>query len=300
MKNKGYFLVLTTALISGFSILMNKFAVNLANPYVFTFLKNSLAALSMTAIIFGAWNFSSLRSITKKQWRLLLSIGLIGGSIPFLLFFKGLTMTTAAEASFIQKTMFVWIFILAAICLKEKITRNYLLAGITLMLANVLLLNFSDIHLSWGTFLIFIATLFWAIENVISKYALAELPAKTVVWARMFFGSIFILFFLAFTHQLEPIAKINSSQFAWIIFTGFLLLGYVSTWYSGLKQIKVSEAAIILMLGSPITTMLVTIFNKPATLKEYFSGFLIILGVILAFGFRRINLFIRIYVKVRN
>ncbi|MCX6763794.1 MAG: DMT family transporter [Candidatus Moranbacteria bacterium] len=297
MKNKGYFLVLFTAFISGFSIFMNKFAVAIANPYIFTFLKNSLVALFLTAIIFGAWNFKSFKIIKKKQWLLLLSIGLIGGSVPFLLFFKGLSLTTAAEASFIQKTMFIWIFILAAVYLKEKITKNLLLAGMILMLSNILLLNFSDIRLGWGTFLIFIATLFWALENVISKYALAELPAKTVMWARMFFGSIFILIFLLFTHQITPIAKINSHQLAWIFFTGVLLLGYVSSWYAGLKQIKVSEAAIILMLGSPVTTLLSMAFLKPVAMKEYIALALVILAVAVAFGLEIIKKLKLAYVR---
>ena len=300
MKNKGYILVLTTALISGFSIFLNKFAVSLASPYIFTFLKNTLVALFLTAIIVAARNISLLKALSKKQLLLLSAVGLMGGSIPFLMFFKGLTLTTAAEASFIQKTMFIWIFILASVFLKEKITRGYLLAGLALIAANVMLLNISQIKPSWGTLLIFLATVFWAIENVISKYLMAELPAKIVVWARMFFGSIFILVFLAATHQLAPIKEINSSQIWWVIFTGVLLFGYVSSWYAGLKHIKVSEAALILMLGSPVTTILATVFNKPASLAEYLSGLLIILGIILALKIKRTKPIEKNYVSVRS
>lgn len=61
IKNKGYFLVLGTAFISGFSIFINKFGVSVINPYIFTFLKNAVVALILCAIILTALlNFSAL------------------------------------------------------------------------------------------------------------------------------------------------------------------------------------------------------------------------------------------------
>ena len=87
MKHKGYYLVLATAVISGFSIFINKFGVAITNPYIFAFLKNFWVVLFLSAIIFAAGNFSDLRKLSRKQWGMLIIIGLVGGSIPFLLFF---------------------------------------------------------------------------------------------------------------------------------------------------------------------------------------------------------------------
>lgn len=288
MKHKGYLLVLTTALISGASIFINKYGISVFNPYIFTFLKNALVAVFLSAFLFVFWDFSSFKGLKKKHWLILLAIGLVGGGIPFLLFFKGLSLTSAAGASFIQKTMFVWIFVLAGVFLKEKITKKFIFAGFLLMAGNLVLLKISDINFDKGSFLILAATILWAVENVMSKYILKEVSPRIVMWARMFFGSIFIFAFLFFTHQVPIITKINPEQTGWILVTGVILLGYVITWYSGLKYIKVTEAAIILMLGSPITTMLSTIFSKPATLKEYLAVFLVIAGVVAALGVKKI------------
>ena len=281
-------MVLGTAFISGFSIFINKFGVSAINPYIFTFLKNAIVALLLCAIIFSAKNFSLLKSIKKKQWGLLALIGIIGGGIPFLLFFKGLSLTSAAGASFVHKTMFIWIFILAALFLKEKIKKEYILAGALLLAGNLLLLKISSVSFDTGSFLVFLATLFWAVESVVSKHILKEIPPRVVMWARMFFGSLVILFFLIFTGQAALLAKLNLQQISWAMITGAVLLGYVATWYSGLKYIKVSEAAVILALGSPITTLLTAVFSNPVGLKEYFSSVLIFLGVIAIFGIRNI------------
>lgn len=298
MKHKGYLLVLTTALISGVSIFINKYGISVFNPYIFTFLKNFLVAVFLSAFLFVFWDFSSFKGLKKKHWLILLAIGLVGGGIPFLLFFKGLSLTSAAGASFIQKTMFVWIFVLASVFLKEKITKKFIFAGFLLIAGNLALLRISDINFDKGSFLILAATILWAVENVMSKYILKEISPRIVMWARMFFGSIFIFAFLFFTHQAPIITKINPEQIGWVLVAGVILLGYVVTWYSGLKYIKVTEAAIILMLGSPITTMLSTIFLKPAALKEYLAVFLVIAGVVAAMGVKKIVASIKqIYVR---
>src|SRR3989344_4198039 len=136
IQTKGYFLVFMTAIISGFSIFINKYSVSVINPYIFTFLKNALVAAFLCAVVLTAINRQELKSLGKKQWGLLFLIGLIGGSIPFLLFFKGLLLTSAAGASFIHKTMFLWVIVLATIFLKEKITRVQLFAGLMLLGGN--------------------------------------------------------------------------------------------------------------------------------------------------------------------
>lgn len=289
MKQKGLLLVLSTAIISGFSIFINKYSVSVINPYIFTFLKNVLVAIALSSLILGLKNRKTLKNLTKKQWGLLLAIGLVGGSIPFLLFFKGLSLTNAAESSFIQKTMFIYVALLASVFLKEKLNKNFLIGGLFLMLGNLFLLGKSSLLiLNKGALLIFIATIFWAIENVISKYALKELSGKIVGWGRMFFGSLLILVFLSITNQLPLITHLSFKQINWIIITAVILLGYVLTWYNGLKHIPVSQAAVILTLGAPITTLLNLVSGHSVNPQEILAGIFIVFGVILVLGLKEI------------
>jgi len=280
MYKKGLILVLITSIISGISIFINKFGVDFSNPYIFAFLKNTAVALIFTGLIVFFKYFKTLRQLKPKQWLILLSIGLIGGSIPFLLFFKGLSMTSAAQGSFLQKTMFIYVVAMAVIFLKEKVSKNFLIGALLLLLGNLLALKTLKLSFGYGDLLIFIATLFWALENIISKYALRDLPPKIVAWGRMFFGSIFISCFLALTGQTSLIFSINPSQITWILITSALLFGYIITWYSGLKNIPVSLATTILLLGSPITTLLSLISAGKIHLNEAASGIIILCGLI--------------------
>lgn len=285
---KGYFLVLVTAIISGFSIFINKFGVNVVDPYIFTWLKNLLVAVFLCGIIFIFKDWQLLKSLTKKQWGLLLSIGLIGGSIPFLLFFKGLSLTTAAQGAFWHKTMFIYVALLAVLFLKERIDRKFIVGGFLLIVGNLFLLKKIPYSISDGDLLIFIATLFWATENIISKYTLQNLEGRIVAWGRMFFGSIFIFIFLFLTNQLTLIADISLKQISWVFLTSIFLFGYVLSWYSGLKLIPASKATVILLLGAPITTLLNLISGKIITLNEIIAGVSIIFGIILIIGLREI------------
>ena len=103
LENKGLLLVLSTAVISGFAIFINKFGVKEFDPYLFAFLRNFFVAFFLVGTILGLKEFKNLKKLTKKNWFVLTTIGLVGGSIPFLLFFKGLSLTTAANGAFITK-----------------------------------------------------------------------------------------------------------------------------------------------------------------------------------------------------
>lgn len=287
---RGLLLVFITAIISGFSIFINKYGVSVINPNVFAFLKNALVALALTGLIFFLKDWRIFKTLSKRQWLLLLLIGLVGGSIPFLLFFKGLSLTAAAQGAFIHKTMFVYVAIFAVIFLKEKTSKNFLIGALLLLLGSLISLKALPTSFGMGDLLILSATLLWAVENIISKYVLKDLEGRTVAWARMFFGSIFILIYLTAIGQAGTITALNIKQIGWTIFTALLLFGYVMTWYSGLKHVPVSLAAAILMIGSPITTLLSLINGTTLSSRDILSGLLILTGLFVIFSY---NYFMR-------
>ena len=285
---KGYILVLSTAIISGFAIFINQFGVKVINPYVFTFLKNVSVAVFLTTVLLLLKDWSILKKITKKQWSFLILIGLIGGCIPFLLFFKGLSLSTGIKGAFLHKTMFAYIFVLAFVFLKEKIDKRFLIGGLLLFIANVFLLKQIPYSITIGDILISVAVLFWAVENILSKHVLKELPGRTVAWARMFFGSLFIFVFLLFTGQATLMSGLGLNQIIWVGITGLLLFGYVMTWYTGLKHVPVSHAGVILLLGLPITSILSLVYTKQITGQDIVAGVFLLLGIMTVIGFSKV------------
>jgi len=280
---KGVSLIFLTAIVSGFSIFINKFGVKFTNPYVFTFLKNGLVFLILFGIMFFLKELDMFKKIKKQDWKKLIAIGFIGGSVPFLLFFKGLSITTSAKAGFIHKTMFLYVAILAYFFLKERFNVKFFIATITVVVGNFLFLKLSWQPFNAGDLMIFIATIFWATENTLSKHVLIDIPSKVVAFSRMFFGSIFILIFLVATGNIKDLFVLNAPQIVWsIVPTAFLVL-YLLFWYEGLKHVPATLATSILLLGSPITTLLNVIYAGAVLNLQQVVGMVMLVGGIVVF-----------------
>ncbi|MFH1544923.1 MAG: DMT family transporter [archaeon] len=284
---KGLFFVLTTALISGISIFLNSFAVASFEPSLFTTLKNIVVAVFLFSLFFLLKDLKELKLLSRKNWIQLMTIGLIGGSIPFLLFFNALAYTTAINAAFLHKLLFVFVAFLAVVFLKERINKKVLLASLLLLLSVILLFGVSLSSFSFFDLMILAATLLWATENIISKKVLNELSAKTVAFGRMFFGSLFLMVFLLSTGKISLISTLTLNHFPWLMLTSIFLFAYVFTWYNGLKRIPASLATSILLLGLPVTALLNSFFLSKTLLPlQLISYFILFSGIILLIKFQ--------------
>lgn len=252
----GVGLAFGAALISGFSIFVNGFAVKqLPDPAVYTTLKNGVAALILAMLAAAAVRPAQVRSLERRSWGGLAVIGIVGGSIPFLLFFAGLAQASAPSAAFIQKTLFVWVAILAVPFLGERLGWGQL-AALGLLLAGQLLVAPPN-GVVWGSgeTMIAVATLFWAVEVVIARRLLATVPAPVVALGRMGLGLVVLVGYLAATGKLGTIVDLTGTQWAWAIATGAILAGYVATWFAALRRAPASLVTAVLVVGAPITAV---------------------------------------------
>ncbi|MBW2988043.1 hypothetical protein DRJ48_00765 [Candidatus Woesearchaeota archaeon] len=282
--NKGLVFVFATALISGVSIYINKFGLGLfvktTTPATFTLLKNASVALFLFSLLLLSREHKQLLKLKKREWGKLIAVGLLGGCLPFILFFKGLALTQPANASFIHKTLFIWVLILSIVFLKERHAKDYIGLGAVILFGNFLLLGLSKLSFGMGDLLVLLAAVLWAGEFVLSKHLLKTISPNQVAFARMFFGSLLILVYVGFVeHSLGKITTLSLAQIGWVLITATFLLGYVLTWYNGLARISPVVATLVLMLGSPITTMLNVLSGTKIALMQSLGILLIGLGV---------------------
>lgn len=278
-QNKGLLLVLFAGLVSGISIFLNKYAVSVFNPFSFTFLKNAVVAVLLLAVLLFIYKKNSFSNLTQKNWLQLGIIGLVGGSIAFLIYFYALSQTSAINAGFLHKTLlFVFAGALGTLWLKEKIDKPFAIGAALLLIGNFLILA------KFGGFvaadaLILVAVVLWAIENVYAKKVMADsaLTGLQVAFGRMFFGALIMLAFLAVTNNVPTIGDLTGSQFQWILVTGGLLFLFVASFYSGLKWIPVSKATALLSVGQPVTAFLSVLFLGQAIAPMEAAGFLALL-----------------------
>ena len=89
-RRAGLALALVTAGISGVAVFLNGYGVRaFGDAGLYTTAKNLVAAVLLGAVVgLGARTGAQLtRPATSRQWVGLCVVGLVGGSVPFLLFF---------------------------------------------------------------------------------------------------------------------------------------------------------------------------------------------------------------------
>jgi drug/metabolite transporter (DMT)-like permease len=275
----GILLAVGTALISGLSIFVNGFAVKqLPDPAVYTTLKNGVAAFLLIGLMAVSVRPATLKAIPRRSWGWLAVIGIIGGSVPFLLFFTGLSQASAPSAAFIQKTLFIWVAFLAVPLLGERLGLAQIGALVVLLAGQALILMPAGI--SWGTgeTLIAAATLLWAMETVVARRVLKTVPAAVVGAARLGIGLVVLVGYLAVTGKLGAVAALGAEQWRWVLLTGLLLTGYVATWFAALKRAPASLVTAILVLGAPVTAALQGITTGTIPAIPVLAGQLLVLA----------------------
>ncbi len=166
---KGIQFALITSFISGFSIFYSKLAVAKMDPLFFTTLKNAVVAVFLSVLILTPKIMSELTKLNRSNWKRLIAIGLIGGGIPFALFFIGLTKTPAINANLIHKTLFIWVALLAIPLLKEKLKPIQIVGYVLVLAANLFVGGFKRFTFGIGELMILGATVLWAVENLLAK-----------------------------------------------------------------------------------------------------------------------------------
>jgi drug/metabolite transporter (DMT)-like permease len=256
----GIALAFVTALISGVAIFVNSHAVgHFGDATVYTTAKNAVAGLLLLglALPMGRGARESRLPRTRPQWVALLAVAVVGGSVPFVLFFEGLARAEATQAAFIQKTLVVWVALLAVPLLHERLGVAHF-AAIALLIVGQAALAGDAGTVAWGAgeTLIFAATLLWAVEVVIAKWLLAGVGSRTVGAARMAFGTVVLLGWVAISGRVDELFALSGTQWSWALLTGLILAGYVTTWYAALARAQAVDVTAVLVFGAVITAVL--------------------------------------------
>ncbi|MGI5827743.1 MAG: DMT family transporter [Patescibacteria group bacterium] len=282
---KAIALALTTMVISGIAIFINKFAVSaIKPPLVFTATKNLGVGLFIVSVLFLTKKWQCIKKLTKREVKNLVLIGVIGGSLPFYLFFEGLSKASAVNAALIHKTLVLWVALLALPLLKEKLTKIQVLAVGVLFASNLVIGGFKGFEFSQGELMVLGATILWAVENVIAKKTLKTVDPDIVVGARMGFGTVILLAAASFVYpaSLTQIGSLTLTQSLWLGVSAVTLAGYVMSWYRALKLASATLVTSILVGSTLITNLLSAMFVTHTWTKDMtLQAGLIILGVVL-------------------
>jgi drug/metabolite transporter (DMT)-like permease len=280
----GVTIAFATAVISGCAVFLNGYGVRaFGNPTLYTTMKNLVAAVVLIGLLAATTARRSPEGFTRprgpRQWVGLVVIGVIGGSVPFVLFFEGLARAGSTDAAFLQKTLVLWVVLLAVPLLRERIGPLHV-AAIGLLLWGQAALQGGVHQLGLGSAegMILAATLLWSVEIVVAKRLLGSLSALTVGAARMGIGVVALIGYSVARGYAGDLAALGPSAWGWVLATGVILAAYVATWYAALARAQAVDVTAVLVFGAVVTAMLNTGFQGAALGSQVLGLVLVTVG----------------------
>jgi drug/metabolite transporter (DMT)-like permease len=250
--------------ISGVSVYLNGLMVkSFPDPTLLAGVRNGLVGLAFVGALAVAGargprssRIAERRSLGRREALGLAFLGIAGGGIAFALFFGGLALAASPASAVIQKTLFLWVALLAWPLLGER-HGAWTLAALGALVAGTFLLDApTGLGIGAGELMILAATLLWALEAIVARRLLPRIGAPTGAAARMTVGSVVLLGLVAWGGGLAGIGGWNATQWGFVALTAVLLAGYVGCWYGALERAPATVVTSVLVVGALITAAL--------------------------------------------
>jgi len=259
---KLIYLTLVLVVMSwGLNVVMIKFLTQQMSPTLVAAIRMPLAGIILLLLVFKKYG---LYNPTKKQWGLLLWIGLISVCIHQLLLGYGVSVTSSTNASLILGLNPLTTALLASVFVGEKFTRNLGL-GILLGFAGVVLVVFSkspDGYFDFwliGDVIMFLAILSYVFGGLLIKKLLeTTIPTLVVTAYSTLIGGVLLNIGTLASFGPSVYGQIHLSSTAVLILLlsawGATALGTLG-WNDGIRHLGANRTAMFLN-GMPFAGMI--------------------------------------------
>ncbi len=283
----GIAFALGAAVVSGGSVWLNAQVVArvelFGDPGTYTTAKNVVAGAVVLAVAAVAALRGTAQGLTRprrrSQWWGLAAVAVVGGSLPFLLFFEGLAASGApGDAQLVHKAgLLAFVALLAPSVLRERLGA-FQLAGVGLVLFGYWMLSadLRALQVGRGLLLVLAAALCWAVESVVDRWLLSDVTPVTVAVARLSVGSVVLLAVGLLNGDAARLGDLGVAGWSWVAVTGFVLAVYAGLWLYALANAPALDVTAVLALAVPLTAVVAMVLDG-ATVPEP-GGLVVVAG----------------------
>lgn len=268
IKNIGPIFVVIAALLWSVDGVL-RISLYTLPPAVIVFWEHALGAIVLLFFA-GKW-FSDLKKMSKKEWIAIIIVSLFSGALGTILYTAALGKINYIQYSVVvllqQQLQPIWAIGTAAILLRERLTKNFLMwAAVALVAAYFV--TFKDLHVNLDTgsgtavaaIFALLAGLMWGSSTAISKYVLNKVSFLTGTALRFFIAPVFALGFVFAGGNGSALFTLNQSQWLTLLAitfsTGMVAL---AIYYYGLKKTP-----------ARVTTLCELVWPASAVLIDFF------------------------------
>ena len=215
-------------------------------------LEHLIGAIIFLPLLLKGWK--EVSDLHQRGWISVLWISVCGGILGTFFYTKALSYVSFIDLSVVvllQKFQPIFAIALAAIILKEKITRRFLVLAVTAIVGGYFV-TFGDQPLNeWSdktiiaALLSLLAAFSWGSSTVLGKHALNRLSFKTVTSLRLTVTAAIMFFILISTGEVEAISQVSIENWKYI-FIIVLTTGSIALfiYYYGLNHLPASHVTL--------------------------------------------------------
>ncbi|WP_337867044.1 EamA family transporter [Ignavibacterium sp.] len=274
-------------------IVLRPYLYNLPVPLV-VFIETTIVALILTPFFYK--NFSSLRNIHYKDWIAFAGVAFFGGALGTMAITRALFFVNYVNLSiviFIQKLQPVFAISLAAIILKEKLTKEFIVwASLAIIGAYIITFGFNLPLMNTGdktaiaALFALIAAFSFGFSTVLSKRALRNIGFQLGTYLRFSITAIIMLVMVLITNDFNSFSKISTNQFVVFLIIAFSTGGpAIFLYYYGLKKISASVATIC-ELAFPLSAVILEyfVYDKILSPVQWIGAIILLFSIIKVSG----------------
>ena len=286
LKYLGPAAIACAAVLWSFDGLLRQYLSEIPSLMV-VLLEHFFGAVLLTPLLLKSWK--EVKTLPNRAWVSVLWVSLFGGLLGTFFYTKALSYVNYIDLSVVvllQKFQPFFAIGLAAVLLREPLTKNYLICAVAAIVGAYLVtfqnglpvLAMDDKTVIAGLMAL-CAAFAWGSSTVLGKHALKHLSFFSLTGLRLWITTFITVVVILFMGN-SPI-NVSLSKIEWLtIVTIVLSTGTVALfiYYYGLKHVLATHATIYELFW-PLSAMLIDLFIRERTLMPgQFMGALLLIG----------------------
>ena len=253
-------------------------------------LEHAIGALIFLPLLIKGLN--EIYSLNQRGWISVFWISICGGVLGTFFYTKALSYVEYIDLSVVvllQKFQPIFAIALAAVILKEKITKRFFILAVAAIIGGYLITFGNNPIENWNdktiiaSLLALLAAFSWGSSTVLGKHALNQISFMTITSLRLTITAAITLFIIISNSQYELIPEMTFGNWLYIILivisTGSIAL---FIYYYGLNHLPASHVTIYELFW-PLSAVTIDwfIYERIMTVYQFLGAILLLTSIIL-------------------
>lgn len=284
-----FILLLIATILWGGNFVIGRAIIDDLPPFTLAFLRWCVAFIVFLPI---AWTtFKRDWPKLRRHFPIVVFMAFTGVASFNTLVYIGVHYTTAINASLMNTSTPIIIYLISFIILRERLTRNQMIGtaisfiGVLFIISNGSLENLLQLSFNRGDLIVIVAIICWSIYSFMVKQYAEKLPVNSTFLATILIGAFMLAPFSIYEFT-NPAIQITWSpaSFSAIFFTGvFASIVAFLCWNTGVVRLGANRAGIFLNFIPVFATLFAVLFiSESLQLVQVLGGLFVIFGVFLS------------------